>query len=105
MFNYFLNINQLQTIFSYSRSEVDIGGPLSQNSNYNFYKFFGYDILLDSNLKPHLIEINSRYHWSIYVFDRLLSPSIFLEALTVYSKFLMSFFHLCTSNCCDVNTT
>ena len=46
--------------FAICRSEVDFGGPISQTSNYNFYKFFGYDILLDSNLKPHLIEINAR---------------------------------------------
>lgn len=29
-------------------------------SSYNTYKIFGYDILLDSNRVPHLIEINSR---------------------------------------------
>ena len=29
-------------------------------SSYNFYKLFGYDIMLDSQCFPKLIEINSR---------------------------------------------
>ena len=29
-------------------------------STYNFYKLFGYDIMLDSDREPKLIEINAR---------------------------------------------
>ena len=29
-------------------------------STYNMYKLLGYDILLDSHRRPHLIEVNAR---------------------------------------------
>ena len=42
------------------KEELKIGCKKELKSTYNFYKLFGYDILLDSFRIPHLIEINSR---------------------------------------------
>ena len=36
------------------------GMKKEMKSTYNFYKLFGYDIMLDSHCYPKLIEINSR---------------------------------------------
>jgi hypothetical protein len=37
-----------------------VGGRKELKSDYNNYKLFGYDILLDQNMSPHLMEINAR---------------------------------------------
>jgi hypothetical protein len=42
------------------KKELMPGTKKELKSTYNFYKIFGYDILLDSKRNPHLIEINSR---------------------------------------------
>ena len=42
------------------KQEMILGSKKELKSTYNFYKLFGYDILLDSKRNPHLIEINSR---------------------------------------------
>jgi len=42
------------------KDELKPGCKKELRSTYNFYKIFGYDVLLDSNRNPHLIEINSR---------------------------------------------
>jgi len=42
------------------KEEIRPGRKKEMKSTYNFYKIFGYDILLDSKRFPHLIEINSR---------------------------------------------
>jgi hypothetical protein len=42
------------------RSEIAVGGKKELKSDYNNYKLFGYDILLDQNMSPHLMEINAR---------------------------------------------
>jgi len=42
------------------KEELRPGSKKELKSTYNFYKIFGYDILLDSSRNPHLIEINSR---------------------------------------------
>lgn len=42
------------------KKEAMPGCKKELKSTYNFYKIFGYDILLDSKRNPHLIEINSR---------------------------------------------
>jgi len=42
------------------KEELKTGCKKELKSTYNFYKIFGYDILLDSSRNPHLIEINSR---------------------------------------------
>jgi hypothetical protein len=42
------------------RSEIAVGGRKELKSDYNNYKLFGYDILLDQNMSPHLMEINAR---------------------------------------------
>ena len=39
-----------------------MGGRKELKSDYNNYKLFGYDILLDHHMIPHLMEINARYH-------------------------------------------
>ena len=42
------------------KSELLPGRKKEMRSTYNFYKLFGYDIMLDSECHPKLIEINSR---------------------------------------------
>lgn len=42
------------------KSELSPGKKKEMKSSYNFYKLFGYDIMLDSQCFPKLIEINSR---------------------------------------------
>jgi len=42
------------------KSELLPGRKKEMRSTYNFYKLFGYDIMLDNQCHPKLIEINSR---------------------------------------------
>ena len=42
------------------KEELLPGRKKEMKSMYNFYKLFGYDIMLDSDRKPQLIEINAR---------------------------------------------
>ena len=42
------------------KEELLPGRKKEMKSMYNFYKLFGYDIMLDSDREPQLIEINSR---------------------------------------------
>jgi len=42
------------------KEEMNTGQKKEVKSTYNMYKLLGYDILLDSHRKPHLIEVNAR---------------------------------------------
>ena len=42
------------------KEELLPGRKKEMKSTYNFYKLFGYDIMLDSDREPKLIEINAR---------------------------------------------
>jgi len=42
------------------KEEMNTGQKKEVKSTYNMYKLLGYDILLDSHRRPHLIEVNAR---------------------------------------------
>ena len=55
-----MNTGQKKEVFHPWQQQLVFSVWSQVKSTYNMYKLLGYDILLDSHRKPHLIEVNAR---------------------------------------------
>lgn len=58
-------------------------GCSGSNTRYNSYKLLGYDVMLDSHLQPHLLEVNSRPSIYTEVLDMAVNAPMVLEMFRV----------------------
>ena len=53
-------------------------------SDRSFFNLFGYDVLIDDNYEPHLLEVNQRPDMHIYDnIDKIVKENLFLDTLNI----------------------
>ena len=80
----------IKTLISGSRKIVNTTEQLKLN-DINMFNLFGFDIFVDINLKPYLLEVNTRPFLDDYnKYDKIIKSNLFVDTLNLVGIYLYS---------------